>query len=122
MPATIILETIPGSVERGDRCSMRRLDIAGTSLGRKAVTVSNVAEVRAAVQAFGARLRAAHPDASFMVSISIRKGDRKPHGWNKGYLANGFGQMQFLQVVDRRTAATVGQAEANAVPAPSNAS
>lgn len=104
MPATINLRTIPGSIERGDRYDAKALDLFGPSLGQESATVATVADVRTSVQAFGARLRAAHPDASFMVSVSIRKGDRKPNGYDTGMRNNGFGQEDHLRVVDKRTA------------------
>ena len=104
MPATINLRTIPGSIERGDRYDAKTLDLFGPSLGQESATVATVADVGAAVQAFGARLRAAHPDASFLVSVSIRKGDRKPNGYDAAIRNNGFGQENQLRVVDKRTA------------------
>ena len=104
MPATINLRTIPGSIERGDRYDAKTLDLFGPSLGQESVAVATVAAIRAAVQAFGARMRAAHPDASFMVSVSVRKGDRKPNGYEQAALGNGFGQEDHLRVVDKRTA------------------
>jgi len=103
MPATINLSTITGFIERGDHYDMKTLEITGTSLGRETVTVASVADLRTAVQAFGTRMRAEIPDASFLVSISIRKGSRKPNGYDKGYLNNGFGQEDFLRVLDKRT-------------------
>ena len=114
MPATIDPNTIAGSIERHDGYSTKKLEITGTSLMRETVTAANVAEVRAAVQAFGARVRAAHPDASFMVSISIRKGSRKPNGYDKGYFRNGLGQEDFLHVIDRRTAQAADPTKADA--------
>ena len=104
MPATIILRTVPGSIERGDRYDAKALDLFGPSLGQESVAVATVADVRAAVQAFGIRLRTAHPDASFMVSVSVRKGDRKPRGYDEATRSNGFGQDDRLHVVDKRTA------------------
>jgi len=103
MPATINLSTISGSIERHDRYSTMAMPICGTSLGRDTATVATVADVRTAVQAFGQRMRAAHPEASFMVSLSVRRGDRKPRGYDKAYLGNGFGQEDFMHVKDLRT-------------------
>ena len=110
MPATINLRTIPGSIERGDRYDAQALDLFGPSLGQESVAVATVADVRATVQAFGARLRATHPDASFMVSVSVRKGDRKPRGYDAASRDNGFGQEDHLRVVDKRTAPAVATA------------
>jgi len=120
MPATINLSTVSGSIERHDGYTSRHMELCGTSLGRDTATVATVAEVRTAVQAFGQRVHAAHPDASFMVSISVRRGDRKPRGYDKAYLNNGFGQEDFMHVVDRRTKpAPEPSNAAAAAPAPS---
>jgi len=119
MPATINLSTISGSIERHDRYSTMAMQICGTSLGRDTVTVATVADVRTGVQAFGQRIRAAHPEASFMVSIPMRKGDRKPRGYDKAYLDNGFGQENFMHAVDLRTKPAPEPSDAGAAaPAP----
>ena len=114
MPATINLRTIPGSIECGDRYDAKALDLFGPSLGQESAAVATVTDVRAAVQAFGARLRAANPDASFMVSVSVRKGDRKPNGYDTACLRNGFGQEDHLRVVDKRTVPAVPAASSAA--------
>ena len=113
MPATINLRTIPGSIERGDRYDAKTLDLFGPSLGQESVAVATVADLRIAVQACAACLRAAHPDASFMVSVSLRKGDRKPNGYDTGSFNNGFGQEDHLRVTDKRTAPAVADGAAD---------
>ena len=104
MPVTITLGTIPGAIERGDRYSTKTMELFGPSLGREAVSVTTIEDIRAAVLAFGRHMRATHPDASFQVSISLRRGDRKPRGYDTAYARNGFGQEAFLRVVDKRAA------------------
>jgi len=122
MPATINLSTISGSIERHERYSTMAMQICGTSLGRDTVTIATVADVRTAVQAFGQRMHAAHPEATFMVSISMRRGDRKPSGYDKAYLGNGFGQEDFMHVKDLRTKPAPEPSDAAAAaPAPSAA-
>jgi len=113
MPATINLTTIPGVIEQHERYSTQSIQLFGPSLGRETIAVANVAAIGAAVQAFGQRVRAMHPDASFRVSISMRKGDRKPRGYDAGYRANGFGQEDFLHVIDRRAKPAAGQPKAD---------
>ena len=103
MPATINLSTISGSIERNDHSRAMIMEICGTPLGRETVTIATVADLHTAVQAFGARVRAVHPDASFLVSMSVRKGNRKPRGYDIAYHGNGFGQEAFLPVTDKRT-------------------
>lgn len=109
MPATINLSTISGSIERHDGYSTKTMKLLGSSLGRDTVTIATVADLRAAVQAFGQRVRAEHPDSSFQVSISVRKGTRKPRGFDADYLNNGFGQEDYLHTVDKRKAAATAE-------------
>ncbi len=122
MPVTITLSTIPGSIERCDGYSTRTMQLFGPSLGREAVAVATVTDIRTAVQAFGQRVRAVHPDASFMISVSMRKGDRKPRGFDAAYARNGFGEEDFMLAVDKRTKPAPELAEAvSAASAPSAA-
>ena len=115
MPATINLSTISGSIERNDHSRAMILEVCGTPIGRETVTIATVADLRTAVQAFGARVHAVHPDASFLVSMSIRKGHRKPRGYDAAYHGNGFGQEDFLHVTDKRTKPVVEPTAAGAV-------
>lgn len=108
MPITIQLRTIPGRIERHDGYDVKSLEPFGPSLGQGSATVATVADVRGAVRAFGARVRAAHPDASFAVSVSLQKGGRKPAGWDKAARNNGFGQEDRLRVVDARPVRDAG--------------
>ena len=105
MPATVRLAALPGYINQDDRGRSKTVELLGREFGRETVSVSTVAGLHDAVQAFGARVRAVHPDASFMVSTSIRAGDRKPRGYDAAYLGNGFGQEDFMHVFDRRTTA-----------------
>lgn len=114
MPATITLSTVPGSIERHDGYTSKLMKICGTSLARETVAITTVTDIRAAVQAFGQRVRAAHPDASFQVYISMRKGERKPKGYDATYLRNGFGQEDFMRVVDKRTTPATEPSETGA--------
>ncbi len=112
MPVTIILSTIPGFIERCDGYSMRTMQLFGPSLGREAVAVATVTDIRTAVQAFGQRVRATYLDASFMISVSMRKGDRKPRGFDAAYARNGFGEEDFMLAVDKCTKPAPELAEA----------
>lgn len=114
MPATINLSTVTGSIERNDHSRAMIMEICGTPLGRETVTIATVADLHTAVQAFGARVRAVHPDASFLVSMSVRKGHRKPRGYDAAYHGNGFGQENFLHVSDKRTKPPVEPTDASA--------
>ena len=104
MPATIHLSTTSGTIERRNGYVAQTLHVFAETLGRETVTVSTVADVRTAVQAFGARVRAMHPASSFLVSIMMQRGSRKPNGYDKAYLGNVFGQEDFLRTVEEQTA------------------
>lgn len=105
MPATLNLITMPGSIERHDGYSSHSVHLFGGSLGREGVVVTTVADVRTAVKRFGDHLRGEHPDASFAISVTFRKGDRKPRGFDDAYKNGGLGQHAFMRVVDKRTTA-----------------
>jgi len=106
MSATINLSTMPGHIEDCDGYRVKTMQLGGAPLGREAVTVSTVADIAAAVQAFGTRVRAVHPDSSFRVLISMKGSDRKPRGYDRAYLNNGFRQEDFLRVVNPLPQAT----------------
>ena len=104
MAITVTLSTLPGSLTREDRCTSKPVELFGTSLGREVLpALRNVADIKAAVAAFGARTRAEHPDASFYISVSLAKGCRKPNGYDDAARVNGFGQDDFMHVQDKRT-------------------
>jgi hypothetical protein len=56
------------------------LDLFGDSLGQEDISISQPAEIAPAVRAFGERVRAAHPETSFKINVTVRKGQRKPPG------------------------------------------
>ena len=115
MPATLNLSTMPGSIEHNDRYSSHTVDLFGGSLGRESVVITTVADIRTAVERFGDRVRADHPDASFAISVTFKKGDRKPRGFDDAYKNGGLGQHAFMHVVDKRTMATTPGVVAPAV-------
>ena len=75
----------------------------GENRRQERAAVSTVPDIKAAVARFGAKVRAAHPDASFYVSVRLAKGHRKPNGYDAAARRNGFGQDDFMRVEDRRT-------------------
>ena len=104
MAITVTLSTLPGSLTREDRYTSKTVELFGTSLGREILpAIRNVADIKAAVAAFGARMRAEHPDASFYISVSLARGCRKPNGYDDASRVNGFGQDDFMHVQDKRT-------------------
>ena len=117
MPATITPTTMPGSIERHDAYSTLSVEVSGPSLGREDVAVATVEDVRAAVKSFGERVRAAHPHASFLISITVRQGDREPRGFDAARRGNGFGQEDHMHAVDKRAgAARPADAASGAAP------
>lgn len=104
MAVTVTLSTLPGSLTREDRCTSKTIELFGKSLGKESLpAIRSVADIKAAVAAFGAKTRAEHPDASFYVSVSLAKGCRKPGGYDDATRTNGFGQDDFMLVTDKRT-------------------
>ncbi len=104
MPVTLTLSTVPGKLTREDRCTSKTIELFGPSLGSETLTaISTVADIKAAVARFGARVRAEHPEGSFYVSVRLAKGCRKPNGYDTASSHNGFGQDDFLHVEDKRT-------------------
>ena len=104
MPVTITLATVPGKLTREDSTTSKTVELFGPSLAAQTLTaVSTVPDIKAAVARFGAKVRAAHPDASLYVLVRLAKGHRKPNGYDAAASRNGFGQDDFLHVEDRRT-------------------
>ena len=103
MPVTVTLSTVPGKLTREDGYTSKTVELFGPSLAAETLTaVSTVPDIKAAVARFGAKVRAAHPDASFYVSVRLARGHRKPNGYDAAASRNGFGQDDFMHVEDRR--------------------
>ena len=121
MPVTLQLSTMPGAIERYDTYSTQVLEVFGDSLDRQSVVIAKIADIRPAVRAFGATVRAAHPDASFLISVRTKQGERKLRGYDAAERRNGFGQGDFLHVMDRRTKPHAAAETPIAAPLPSAA-
>ena len=130
MPVTLQLSTMPGAIERYDTYSTQVLEVFGDSLDRQSVVIAKIADIRPAVRAFGATVRAAHPDASFLISVRTKQGERKLRGYDSlppdlireaAERSNGFGQGDFLHVMDRRTKPPAAAETPIAAPLPSTA-
>ncbi len=104
MPVSLTLSTVPGKLTREDRWTSKTIEFFGPSLASETLTaISTVADIKAAVARFGARVRAGHPEASFYVSVRLAKSCRKPGGYDAASRCDGFGQDAFLHVEDKRT-------------------
>ena len=113
MPVTVTLATVPGKLTREDSYTSKTIELFGPSLAAETLTaVSTVPDIKAAVGRFGAKVRAAHPDASFYVSVRLARGQRKPNGYDAAACRNGFGQDDFMHVEDRRTRVSASAAPA----------
>ncbi len=98
MPTTIRLTTMPGTIQRGRDYDAITLDLLGSSLGTEHITIRETSDVAPAVTRFGERVRAAHPEASFKINITVAKGQRKPPGFDAAMRAGVFGERAFMRV------------------------
>ena len=119
MPVTVTLSTLPGHLVRERGYTAKTIELFGPSLGTETLAaISTVADIKAAVARFGARLRLQHPDASFFVSVRLAKGCRKPNGFEAASNRNGFGQDDFLRVETGRGIEPAGGTDEAASPTP----
>ena len=117
MPVTITLSTVPGKLTRERGYVAKTIELYGPSLATEQLTaISTVADIRAAVARFGAKVRAEHPSASFYVSVHLAKGCRKPNGYDAASRGNGLGQEQFMHVTEGRSLASTPKTPPEPVP------
>lgn len=116
MAALITLTAVPGHIEQHAGYSTKTVEIYGRELAR---TTKPVATVRDAVQAFGTAIRERQPGISFAILVGVRRGDRKPHGFDAAQRGNGLGQDDFLLVSNERP--EQGDTLAAGVPASASA-
>jgi hypothetical protein len=102
MAATITLTAVPGHIEQHAGYSTKTVEICGRELARTTKPVATVGDVRDAVRAFGTAIRARDPQGSFAILVGVRRGDRKPRGFDVAQRGNGFGQDDFLLARDER--------------------
>ena len=86
-------DAAPGHIERHAGYSTKIIEICGRTLDRATKPVATVADVQDAVRAFGAAIRARDPESSFAILVGVRRGDRKPRGFDAAHSGNGFGQV-----------------------------
>ena len=94
----IILSAYPGHRvrENGYTSTVIGLSVGGGSPQRR-LTVEGLGGITRAVAEFGRDVLAANPGASFDISISIAKGQRKPRGFDDTGKAGTFGHQAFLR-------------------------
>ena len=61
----------------------------------------SVDEIKGLVRQFGEAVAAQYPEHSFMVSITIAKGSRKPRGFDEANRRNGLGQETWMRTVEK---------------------
>ena len=101
MAALITLTAVPGHIEQHAGYSTKVIEICGRELGRATKPVATVRDVREAVRAFGTAIREHQPNTSFEILVGVRRGNRRPPGFDAAHRSNGFGQHDFLLVVDQ---------------------
>jgi hypothetical protein len=100
MPCAIMLRAIPGHFEDGPGYRSRVLEILGDVYGERSIpAAANLADIAKAVKAFGQDISAVRPGVSFQIMVSIRKGSRKPNGFDAADHENGFGQDDYMKVL-----------------------
>ena len=95
---TIILSAYPGrrTVAEGYSTTEIRMSLSDAP-PRRRLTVAGLDGIARAVAEFGRDVQAANPGASFSISVSLPKGQRKPRGFDEAEKAGMFGDHAFLQ-------------------------
>ena len=96
MPAILNMTAIPGHLEKTSGYNSKVLETCGRDFGRESKSIKTVVDARDAIAGFGARIKAEQPQTSFYVSLAVRKGDRKPRGFDDASRNGGLGQDAFL--------------------------
>jgi hypothetical protein len=89
---------MPGTIRKSRHFDALVLDLFGPSLGQEDISIRKPGEVAPAVRAFGERIRTAHPDASFKINVTVRKGQRKPPGYDAAEAAGDFNDRAFMRL------------------------
>ena len=94
----IVLSAYPArrTREAGYTSTQIGLCIGGGAPQRR-LAVVGLAGITGAVAEFGRDVLAANPDASFEISVSMAKGQRKPRGFDDAEKAGTFGHHAFLR-------------------------
>lgn len=96
MTAIVILTAVPGHIERWKNVAIKTVHPLSPALGQTSELAGSVDDIRELVIEFGIKLRAREPGASFAILVAVRRGDRKPRGFDDALRHNGFGQDDFL--------------------------
>jgi len=98
---TITMTALPGHHEQEPGCAytVTVIEIMGTCLGRNRAEAKTLDQVRALVKAFGEGIAAQHPGQSFMVSVGVAKGSRKPAGFDAANRRDGLGEQTWMRTI-----------------------
>lgn len=101
--ATITMTALPGHHEQepGRPYTMMVIEVMGTCLGRTRTEAKSLDQVRTLVETFGKDVAANHPGRSFIVSVSVAKGSRKPAGFDAANRRNGLGEEAWMKTVTK---------------------
>ncbi|MDU7519860.1 MAG: hypothetical protein E7K72_00465 [Roseomonas mucosa] len=94
----IILCANPGRRVREHGCTSTQIGLCiGGGAPQRRLAVDGLGGITRAVAEFGRDVLAANPGASFDISVSMAKGQRKPRGFNDADKAGTFGHQAFLR-------------------------
>lgn len=101
--ATFTLTALPGHHEQtpGRPYKSTVIELLGSCLGRSRVEAKTIVDIIPLIKTFGDDVAKQHPDVSFMVSLSVVKGSRKPKGFDLANSRNGLGQETWMRTIDK---------------------
>lgn len=95
---SIILSAYPGRRVREHGCTSTQVGLCiGGGAPQRRLAVEGLGGITRAVAEFGRDVLAANPGASFDISVSMAKGQRKPRGFDDAEKAGTFAHHAFLR-------------------------
>lgn len=95
---SIILSAYPGRRVREGGCTSTQIRLCiGGGAPQRRLAAEGLGGITRAVAEFGRDVLAANPGASFDISVSMAKGQRKPRGFDDAEKAGTFGHQAFLR-------------------------
>ena len=101
--AHFTLTALPGHHEQapGRAYKSTVIELLGSCIGRNRIEAKTIADLVPLIKTFGDGVAKQHPDVSFMVSVSVVKGSRKPNGFDAANNRNGLGQETWMRTIDK---------------------
>ena len=94
----------------GQAYTVTIVELLGDVFARARVEAKTVGEIAAQVRQFGDSVAVRLPDRSFMVSVSIAQGARKPRGFDDANRQNGLGQQTWMKTLEKADRSNPGLA------------